>query len=86
MRGEAMAHGVRRDRFMNAGLVYGAFEIALKSLVIRMMAANHAGARIGGMVRLRKHPEPCPTGARLRILSMQRVRHEHAGFTRRHIA
>ena len=82
VRGERVAQGVRRGRPVNAGARHRALEGALQRLVVQVMAALHARARIDRQIGLREDPEPGPLRPRLRVLAVQRVGHEDAAPAR----
>jgi hypothetical protein len=65
---------VRRGGLVDAGRAHRALERALERLVEQVMAPPRAGPRIAAQSGLRKHPEPRPRLAGVRILARKRLR------------
>lgn len=73
-----MAQRVRRGGPLDAGTMDGALECALERLLVDVMTADQAGARIDRDRVLRERPEPGPRGAGARVFAIECIGHEDA--------
>ena len=62
------------DRFAYARPFHAFLERALKSFFVHVMATFNSAVRIDEHAVGRKHPEPCPALAGLRVFVLKRVR------------